>query len=168
MIRYNVSHINRNGDRVLFGPNQGRHFSDTRAEKEAWLQACLENTGEDILAHLCGEQSRGTFRVDPFDCYENGDAVGIYVKEHDETKAIKSLKVTVEYTYPNGDKVELVPVNWQAAPGVSAHFDMSYHRPIRYEDYPAQRRVVPTGEDSFKMSASRLGPPQLGTKKSTP
>lgn len=168
MIRYNVSYINKDGDRVLFGPNQGRHFSDTRAEKEAWLQACLENTGEDILVHICGNQSRGTFRVDPFDCYENGDAVGIYVKEHDDSQAITSLKITVEYTYQNGDKAELIPVNWQVAPGVSVDFSWRYHRPIMHEDSEAGRRVFPTGEDSFKLFASRFGPPQLSTKKSTP
>ena len=80
MIRFNVSFLNKDGDRVLMPPNQGRHFSDTREDKEAWLKACLENTGEEKLVSIFGEQARGTFRVDAFDCYENGDAKGVYVE----------------------------------------------------------------------------------------
>lgn len=77
---FNVSYINRHGDRVLFGANQGRHFSDTREEKEEWLKECFENTGEEKLVRMLGEQSRGTFRVDAFECYDNGDAKSVYVK----------------------------------------------------------------------------------------
>ena len=80
MIRYNITCINKAGHRVLAAPaNQGHYFYDTREAAQAWLDACFQNTGEDRLVSIWGEQSRGTFRVDAFDCYENGDAKGIYV-----------------------------------------------------------------------------------------
>lgn len=77
-VMFNISFIDKCGERILLGPNQGRFFSASPAEKEAWLKACFKNSGEDKLVDICGEQSRGTFRVDAFDCYDHGDAVSRY------------------------------------------------------------------------------------------
>lgn len=79
--RFNVTYVTRDGLRMLFSANQGRLFHDTREDAEAWLEAFLENSSDDQRVAICGAQALGTFRVDAFDCYENGDAKGIYVDE---------------------------------------------------------------------------------------
>jgi hypothetical protein len=81
--RYNITCRLKNGLRGLFGCNQARFFHDTREEADGWLAAFFKNSGEDRLCSIAGEQARGTFRVDAFDCYENGDAKGIYVDEEE-------------------------------------------------------------------------------------
>ena len=77
---WNVSFVNRDGNRTLFGPSQGRHMKETREEAEVFLRALIENTGEARLIAICGDQAKGTFRVDAFECHEHGDPVGRYVK----------------------------------------------------------------------------------------
>lgn len=79
--KFNISFINKHGDRVLLGTNQGRFFKETREEAEKALQSMLTPENEGRWRDIYGEQAVGTFRVDPFECYENGDATGIYVKE---------------------------------------------------------------------------------------
>jgi hypothetical protein len=74
MIRYNVTYKNKDGNRQLFGPNQARHFFDDRGQAESYLAVMLRNNSESLLALVCGEQAIGTFRVDEFDCWDNGDA----------------------------------------------------------------------------------------------
>lgn len=81
MILYNVTYRQKDGLRVLLGPAQGRRMKLTRAEAEDWLKALLENNSEERLASVYGEQAIGTFRVDPFDCWDHGDPKGIYVDE---------------------------------------------------------------------------------------
>jgi hypothetical protein len=51
----------------------------TKEDAEAYLVTLFATNGEDRLVEVCGEQARGTFRVDPFDCYDHGDPKGIYV-----------------------------------------------------------------------------------------
>lgn len=77
---YNISFIDKNGLRTMLGPNQGRCMYEDRASAEALLKDMML-LSERRLVEICGEQSRGTFRVDAFDCYHHGDAKGIYVKE---------------------------------------------------------------------------------------
>ena len=81
MILFNVSFIDKNGLRTLVGPAQGRHMLPTREAAEKWLSAFLANNAPERLASIFGDQALGTFRVDPFDCYEHGDPKGIYVRE---------------------------------------------------------------------------------------
>lgn len=81
MILYNISFMNKNGLRTLVGTNQGRFFKKTREEAESHLHDFLTNNTEERLASIYGAQSVGTFRVDPFDCYDHGDAKGIYVDD---------------------------------------------------------------------------------------
>jgi hypothetical protein len=80
VILYNISYIDRHGLRVLLGPAQGRCMYRTAEAAAAHLTALLEES-EERLVSVCGEQARGTFRVDPFDCWDHGDPKGIYVKE---------------------------------------------------------------------------------------
>lgn len=79
MIRYNVTHIQRDGLRVLLGPAQGRFMKDTREEAEESLRALLASNSSERLASLYGQQSIGTFRVDSFECWDHGDPKRIYV-----------------------------------------------------------------------------------------
>jgi len=84
VILFNITCVAKDGRRTLCGPNQGRYFKATRAGAEQALRDTMANTGEDRLVEIYGKQSRGTFRVDAFDCYDHGDAKGIYVAEEDE------------------------------------------------------------------------------------
>ena len=79
MILFNVTCIGRNGLRTLVGPSQGRCMKATREEAETLLTAMLASNSEEQLASIYGGQAIGTFRVDPFDCYDHGDPKGIYV-----------------------------------------------------------------------------------------
>lgn len=80
-IRYNITFMSKSGLRTLLGAAQSRVMHDTRESAEKHLAALLTNTGEDRLAEIFGEQSRGTWRVDPFECYSNGDPKTIYAKD---------------------------------------------------------------------------------------
>lgn len=80
MIRYGITCINRAGYRVLATAAQGRDLWNNKGDAVSWLVS-LDNHSEDNLASVHGEQSIGTFRVDSFECYDNGDPIGIYVKE---------------------------------------------------------------------------------------
>ncbi len=51
----------------------------TIKEAERWLKALYGNTGEERLSRIYGSQSKDTFRVDPIECWDNGDTKGIYV-----------------------------------------------------------------------------------------
>lgn len=82
---YQISFIGRNGLRTLMGPAQGRHMHPTRDAAEEFLGSLMTNTGVARLLDIYGEQSRGTFRVDAFQCYDNGDPMGIYVDAPDES-----------------------------------------------------------------------------------
>jgi hypothetical protein len=79
-IRYGITCVHKDGERRLYGPAQGRHLWDTREAAEAWLAAAMVTNGPDRLPSIMGEQSRGTFRADAFDCYAHGDPIGIYPK----------------------------------------------------------------------------------------
>lgn len=56
-------------------------MKETREEAEQHLRDVFQNSGEQRLVDVCGEQSRGTFRVDSFECYDHGDPMNIYVQE---------------------------------------------------------------------------------------
>ena len=79
MIKYNISYIAKDGVRTLMGPAQGRYMKDTREEAKQCLKALMENS-EEKLIEIYGPQSRGTFRVDEFDCWDHGDPKSIYIK----------------------------------------------------------------------------------------
>lgn len=96
MIRYNTSYMAKNGLRTLCGPNQSRFFKNTREEAERALCDIMANTDEDRLVEIYGKQSLGTFRVDAFDCYDQGDAKYIYV---DESSCLRCGRAHIAGTY---------------------------------------------------------------------
>jgi hypothetical protein len=79
--RYAVTYKRADGLRTMVHGNQGRFLRDTREEAEQALRDLLANNSAERLVSVFGRQALGTFRVDPFECYDHGDAVGIYVKE---------------------------------------------------------------------------------------
>ena len=76
--RYVITHINRDGMRALSLPNQGQHHFDEKEAADAWLKSFNQNNSESTLVQLFGRQALGTFEVRPCQCYDHGDAVGIY------------------------------------------------------------------------------------------
>lgn len=76
---FQITYINKYGLRTLLGAAQGRHMHHGREAAEEFLAALLANNAEARLVEVFGEQSRGTFRVNPFECYDHGDPVSIYV-----------------------------------------------------------------------------------------
>jgi hypothetical protein len=83
MILFNISYVGKDGIRTLFGAAQGRCMCKTREEAEQKLRDIITTNGEDRVVEIYGEQSRGTFRVDPFECWDHGDPKGIYVTEEE-------------------------------------------------------------------------------------
>lgn len=79
MILFNVTFVTKNGLRTLVTPAQGRYMKKTREEADQDLKDLLANNTEDRLAEVFGKQALGTFRVDPFDCYDHGDPKSVYV-----------------------------------------------------------------------------------------
>lgn len=75
-IRYAITKINKDGDRVLAFANQGRNHFDTQEAAERHLRATLENNTADTLRSVYGDVSK--MEVRPVECYEHGDAIGIY------------------------------------------------------------------------------------------
>lgn len=78
LIRYVTTHINRDGYRQLTGHNQGHAFAHTEIIAQARLQAFHENNRDSTLSQVFGPQALGTFEVRPVECYDSGDAKGIY------------------------------------------------------------------------------------------
>lgn len=76
--RFTITYINRHGQRQLLGPNQGRCFKDTVGEAQQGLKSFVENNTEKQLKEVYGPQAIGTFAVRAVECYENGDAIGIF------------------------------------------------------------------------------------------
>jgi len=75
MIRYAITGIKKDGLRSLSMDNQGRNFKDTKEQAEIQLSQILSVNNHETIADLMGN----ALRVDAIDCYENGDAKGIYV-----------------------------------------------------------------------------------------
>lgn len=76
MIRWAITHINQDGMRQLSFGNQGRWHYETALEAQQKLDAIKLHTPIDTLQMLYGDPD--TMQVRPVDCYENGDAKGIY------------------------------------------------------------------------------------------
>ncbi len=78
---YQITYRTASGLRTMVTANQGRHMHETRGQAEEWMEKFLANNTIEQLVQVFGKQSLGTFRVDSFDCYDHGDAKGIYVDE---------------------------------------------------------------------------------------
>jgi len=80
-ILFNITYKTKDGLRTMITANQGRYMKRTREEAEQALRDTLANNSEERLASIFGAQAIGTFRVDEFDCYDHGDAKGVYVDD---------------------------------------------------------------------------------------
>lgn len=74
---YVLTYLNVDGMRT-FRRNQGRDFFDTRAEAQTFLEAVTANNSRDNLAACYGPQALDTFQVRWVECYDNGDATGVW------------------------------------------------------------------------------------------
>lgn len=91
-IRFGVTCIDIDGNRKLAVPAQARHLYDRREDAEEWLRAVLARPDNlDRLRQIHGPQALGTYRVDPFDCWEHGDPKGIFVHEPSLDAATRTL-----------------------------------------------------------------------------
>lgn len=77
VLRFCITHINRDGYRVLTFANQGRNHFDTAEEAEKYLEAVRGENSRDNLRHITDGRPE-TLAVRTFDCYAHGDAKGIY------------------------------------------------------------------------------------------
>jgi hypothetical protein len=77
--RFAITHLHKNGLRGLTLANQGRNHYDTRAEALAALAAFMNP--EHGLDKVLDAAEYSTLRVDPIECYDHGDAVGIWVDD---------------------------------------------------------------------------------------
>lgn len=73
MILYAITHINKDGMRTLIFSNQSRNHFRT---KEG-AQDSLELHKPSLRAKVLGKMA-DTLEVRPVDCYDNGDAKGIF------------------------------------------------------------------------------------------
>jgi hypothetical protein len=73
-----ITHINRDGMRTLSSANQGRNHFEKREDASARLYAILKNNSPKTIEQHYGMQAVGTFEVRPVECYDHGDATGIY------------------------------------------------------------------------------------------
>lgn len=76
-IMYAITYLDKDGARTLFRPNQGRNHFETRELAEKWLEAVKTNNTSDSLAQVTHGKPE-SLEVRTVECYEHGDAVGIY------------------------------------------------------------------------------------------
>lgn len=72
--RFAITHVNRDGLRVLTFANQGRNHYDDQADAVRRLASFLQSNPEQTLRDIYGDQAIGTFEVTPVECYDHGDA----------------------------------------------------------------------------------------------
>lgn len=77
--RYAITHVHKNGLRGLTFANQGRNHYDTRAAAYEALGAYMR-PGNGLDRVLEPKQFE-SLRVDTIECYDHGDAVGIWVDD---------------------------------------------------------------------------------------
>ncbi len=95
---FQVTCITKQGLRCLIGAAQGRNMHETREAADTWLAAFLANNSTDRLASIYGAQALDTFRVDPFECYDHGDPVGIYVEQTECSRMIELIRAEYKRT----------------------------------------------------------------------
>lgn len=79
MILFAVTHVGRDGLRVLSRTAQGRDMFQSREAAEVWMREVLENTPPDTIRQVWGPNALGTFEVRECECWDgHGDPRGIY------------------------------------------------------------------------------------------
>lgn len=77
--RFAITYINKGGARALARGNQGRNHFDTIPEAVRHLNAIKNNNSIDTLISVYGKEGVESMGVSPIECYDHGDAVGVYV-----------------------------------------------------------------------------------------
>jgi hypothetical protein len=77
-ILYAITHINDDGMRTLTFANQGRNHYQARKDAEAALAAYLSNGS--LRDRVLGDKA-DTLEVRAVECYDHGDAMGIYFSD---------------------------------------------------------------------------------------
>lgn len=72
---YAVTHINKDGYRVLSRPNQGRNHFATASDAQHMIDAMLKNNSLDTLESVYGKDGARTFEVRKIKCYDHGDMI---------------------------------------------------------------------------------------------
>lgn len=81
-IRYVISRIDKDGLRVMIGPQQGRSTFATTQVADEYLKEVLKNNSEETLINIFGQQAIGTFRMSAIECWPgNNDPKGIYIQK---------------------------------------------------------------------------------------
>jgi hypothetical protein len=77
--RYAITHIDKDGMRTLAFTNQGRNHYDTAADANKALTDMNQSNSPHALSQHFSNPN--TLRVDPINCHQSGDAIGIYVDD---------------------------------------------------------------------------------------
>lgn len=65
--RYVATYVNKDGERTLMQPAQGRNTYATHDEAQAWIDAVTANNSADTVRSLWGDNPQ--FAVRPCPCY---------------------------------------------------------------------------------------------------
>lgn len=65
--RYVGTYVNKDGERTLMTPAQGRNTYATAEEAQAWVDAVTKNNGSDTIKQVWGDNPRFEVRACP--CY---------------------------------------------------------------------------------------------------
>jgi hypothetical protein len=79
--RFALTMVNPDGLRVLARPNQAHLHFDTPDLAQQHLADTLRVNSDSILRSFCGDPSK--LRVDPIECYDNGDAIRSIIGDDD-------------------------------------------------------------------------------------
>jgi hypothetical protein len=77
-IMYALTFVNKDGFRILAQANQGRNHFKTKEEANQHLKAVIQNNSPSTLESIYGKEGLKTLEVRPVNCYDHGDAMGIY------------------------------------------------------------------------------------------
>lgn len=67
VIRYVVTHINKDGNRVMSHAHQGRNTYETAEQAQAWIEAARKNNSESTMQAVYGDKD--TLEVRAAKCY---------------------------------------------------------------------------------------------------
>ncbi len=65
--RFVGTYVNKDGERTLMTPSQGRHTYATAEEAQAWVDAVTANNSASTVRQVWGDNPR--FEVRPCPCY---------------------------------------------------------------------------------------------------
>lgn len=89
VIRYVVTHVNRDGMRTLTMAAQGRNTFETPEKAQEMVDALIQNNGDWKLSDVFGDQVLGTFEVRACECWPGHfDPKGIWFDSAEEIEAI--------------------------------------------------------------------------------